>query len=60
MSVHIVDEQNETDFNYIKLIDSLYKDIDSISASYDQSISEEEKEKINTMLNDIKATLKDD
>lgn len=60
LSVNIIDEQNETDFDYIKFIDSLYKDRDSISAIFDDSVSEGEKEKINSMIDDIKMTLKDD
>jgi hypothetical protein len=56
-SVKIMDDRQETDFDYIKFIDSLYKNIDSISAVFDESVTEEEESEINSLLGDIKNAL---
>jgi len=51
---------NDIDFDYIKLVDSLYKDHDSISIIYDDSVTEQERGKINNLFEDIKSALSDD
>ncbi len=55
LSVKIVTAKGEEVFDYIKLIEHLYfKPLEEIKLSYSNNVTEEEKNKIQEMFDDIK------
>lgn len=55
LSVKFLTSKGEEEFDYIKLIEHLYhKPLEEVELSYSENITEEEKEKIREMFDEIK------